>query len=197
MMLNIASEPMATPIANLRRAKKVRSTNGGLTRASTASSRTNAAAASANGPMTESGAARACGNACRANTSDTINVISRIKPSQSARRLSPLDARAAAARAQAWPAIAPSMSATLNQKITRQPRRTDDSHLRRPHSFLQAPLDAINASGKLGLYPPPCGEGGERSEPGGGGADPHPQPLPSRSRVYPISASLKYRTRAG
>src|SRR5262249_60082462 len=76
-------------------------------------------------------------------------------------------------------------------------RRTDDSHLRRPHSFLQAPLDAINASGKLGLYPPPCGEGGERSEPGGGGADPHPQPLPSRSRVYPISASLKCRTRAG
>jgi hypothetical protein len=49
-------------------------------------------------------------------------------------------------------------------------RRADDSHLRRPHSFLQAPLDAINASGKLGLYPPPCGEGGERSEPGGGGA---------------------------
>jgi hypothetical protein len=113
MMLNIASEPMATPIANLRRAKKVRSTNGGLTRASTTSSRANAAAASANGPMTES--------ACRANTSDTISVVSRTKPSQSARRLSPLDAWAAAGRAQARPAIALSMSTTLNQKITRQP----------------------------------------------------------------------------
>jgi predicted aconitase with swiveling domain len=58
-------------------------------------------------------------------------------------------------------------------------------------------------------YPPPCGKGRppERSEGGrgGGGAvvlashhnnDPHPQPLPSQSRVYPISARLKCRTRA-
>jgi hypothetical protein len=44
-MLNIDSEPMATPITNPRRAKKLRSTSGASARDSTISSRTNAAAA--------------------------------------------------------------------------------------------------------------------------------------------------------
>ena len=51
-MLNIDSEPMATPITNPRRAKKLRSTNGASARDSTISSRSNAAAASTNGPTT-------------------------------------------------------------------------------------------------------------------------------------------------
>jgi len=86
-MLNIDSEPMATPITNPRRAKKLRSTSGASERDSTVSSRTNAVAASANGPTTGSGAAPACGNACSPKTSDTINVASKTKPIQSARRL--------------------------------------------------------------------------------------------------------------
>src|SRR4029434_1642806 len=77
--------------------------------------------ASANQPTTGGGAARACGNACRPNTSDTINVVSRTNPVQSARRLSPPEARAEPEEAR--PAIAVSMSTTLNQKITRQPVR--------------------------------------------------------------------------
>ena len=86
-MLNIDSEPMATPMTKPRRVKKLRSTSGASARNSTTSSRKNAIAASTNGPTTESGADAVCGNACRAKTSDTINVASRIKPIQSARRL--------------------------------------------------------------------------------------------------------------
>src|SRR4249920_3492526 len=81
MMLNIDSEPMATPITNPRRAKKLRSTSGASARDSTISSRTNAAAASTNGPTTGSGAAPTCGSACNPKTSDTMNVASKTKPS--------------------------------------------------------------------------------------------------------------------
>ena len=56
-MLNIDREPMATPIANPRRVKKLKSTSGAWARASTDSSRTNAAAASPNAPTMGSGAA--------------------------------------------------------------------------------------------------------------------------------------------
>src|SRR5215831_9170348 len=61
-MLNIDSEPMATPMTKLRRAKNVRSTSGALARDSTISGRKNAAAASTNGPIAGSGAALACGH---------------------------------------------------------------------------------------------------------------------------------------
>jgi len=37
--------------------------------------------------VTGNGAARACGNACSPNTSDTINVANKTNPIQSARRL--------------------------------------------------------------------------------------------------------------
>ena len=121
MMLNIDSEPMTTPITNPRRAKKLRSTSGASTRNSTISSRTNAIAARTNGPTTASGAAFACGRACRANTSDTINVASKTKPIQSVRRLCVPWARAVAAPAEARPAIAVSISGTSSQKIMRQP----------------------------------------------------------------------------
>src|SRR5205823_7488880 len=56
-------------------------------RVSTLSSRKSAAPASTNGPTTKNGAARACGNACSPKTSETINVTSKTKPIQSARRL--------------------------------------------------------------------------------------------------------------
>src|SRR5437016_5153228 len=96
MMLNIDSEPMATPITNPRRAKKLRSTSGASARDSTISIRTNAAAASTNGPTTGSGAAPTCGSACSPKTSDTMNVASKTKPVQSARRLGVPSARAVA-----------------------------------------------------------------------------------------------------
>ncbi len=86
-MLNIDNEPMTTPITNPRRVKKLKSTSGAAARNSTLSSSTNATAASTNGPTTGSGAVPVCGNACRAKTSDTINVASKTKPIQSARRL--------------------------------------------------------------------------------------------------------------
>src|ERR671935_127625 len=121
MMLNIASEPTATPITKPRRAKKVKLMSGALARDSPLSRRKTAVAATANQPIGGSGAARACGNACRANTSDTIKVVRNTNPSQSARRLSPREARAEPAEAR--PAIAASMSTTLNQKITRQPAK--------------------------------------------------------------------------
>ena len=86
-MLNIDSEPMARPITKPRRAKKLKSTSGAAARVSTLSSRKSAAPASTNGPTTKNGAARACGNACSPKTSETINVTSKTKPIQSARRL--------------------------------------------------------------------------------------------------------------
>ncbi len=112
-MLNIDSEPMATPMTNPRRAKKLRSTSGASARDSTASSRKNAVAASANGPTTGSGAAPACGSACSPKTSDTINVASKTKPIQSARRLCVPAARAVAEPAEARPAMAVNMSSDV------------------------------------------------------------------------------------
>ena len=111
---------MATPITNPRRAKKRRLTSGASARDSTTSSSNSAIAARTNETTTGSGAARACGNACRAKTSETMNVASKTKPTQSARRRGVTWAPADAEPAQARPAAAVSMSGTLSQKITRQ-----------------------------------------------------------------------------
>src|SRR3954453_11316217 len=103
MMLNIDSEPIATPITNPRCAKKLRSTSGALARDSTVSSTKNAVAASTNGPTTGSGAARACGNPCSPKTSATITVASKTKPIQSVLRLRAPSARAVAEPAEVIP----------------------------------------------------------------------------------------------
>jgi hypothetical protein len=61
--------------------------SGASARASTKSNRMNAAAASTNAPTRGSGSAPACGTSCSPKTSATMNVASKMKPTQSARRL--------------------------------------------------------------------------------------------------------------
>jgi hypothetical protein len=121
MRLNIDNEPMATPTAKPRRAKKLRSTSGASARASTFSSRANADAASTNEPTTENGATAACGTPCSAKTNETINVASKTNPTQSVRRPCIPLSRSVAEPAEARPAMAVNMSRTLSQKIRRQP----------------------------------------------------------------------------
>src|SRR5262249_11326491 len=81
-------------------------------------------------------------------------------------------------------------------------------------------VSGISASGELGLYPPPCGEGRppKRSEGGRGGGrccgarrvphnDPHPKPLPTRERflgprnqivgIIQIFISVQQKNRSG
>ena len=82
-MLNIDSEPMATPITNPRRAKKLRSTSGA------SAARLHDQQQDERGrrqyERADDGERRrsTCGSACSPKTSDTMNVASKTKPVQS------------------------------------------------------------------------------------------------------------------
>ena len=120
-MLNIASEPIATPITNPRRVKKLRSTSGVLSRDSTTSSRTNAAAASANGPTTEAAPrAPAATHAGRRPPTPSTWPARQNRSSPSAGLACHVHARSPLLRS-ARPAIATNISRTLSQKIARHP----------------------------------------------------------------------------
>jgi hypothetical protein len=107
MMLNIDSEPMATPITNPRRAKKLRSTSGTSARDSTISSE--------RGRRQYERADD--GERCRPHVRQCMqpedqrhhDVASKTRPVQSARRPCVPSARAVAPPAEARPAIAANM----------------------------------------------------------------------------------------
>src|SRR5262245_38711066 len=118
--------------------------------------------------------------------------------------------------------LAVAQERVMTALMAHHPRRLDlAAHVFSPRAEL-ATLERIRVNWnqcepRTRSYPPPCGEGGERSEPGGGrsccgavstNCDPHPQPLPTRgrgvdrvcrsricsqascrSRIYPTSAA--------